>query len=463
MSNRQLAVYDFAVQPCLGEFYLFLQTSLSLCARLGIEDVDLCVVCDPSRIRNSAFLPLQAEGALRGKLFDLLNLTQFHPMMRNILIVDSLDQAVAMAQRTDPPYRSCWPTVEMFSSDVLINGQFTMYANCAILDKLHHGQEITTPLRPRPALADWAAKFVADHCRGRMPVTVNLRNNPAHYQSRNMVGNVWRDFFDRAEVGYDVTFLLLGAANEDFSVFRGCPSVVITKDWHTSIEQDIALIEHAHMHMGSSSGPVTSLLFMGKKPALCVNGDALIVDDLHNYHGTLGGDGAYLRFTFGNPNFRMTITPQTTDSLIHEFDSMLQVLTVQASEREAEALRLKSACNKGMELQLAGQVDQALQIYRNILAAAPQQPMANYCMGMLLVQSMRASEGLQHLKSALLADLDVSDYWLGYMEALLLVNRENEAYNILGSALRRGFKGAAFEDISKRVEVARGAASTGVI
>jgi hypothetical protein len=461
MPDCQLAVYDFAVQPTLGEFYLFLQASLSLSAELGIAEVDLCIICDPSRIRNRDFLPLvEHEGDLRGKVFEFLTMTQLHPRVRNVFVVNRLENAIELAQSTEKPYRSCWPTCEMFSSPKLINGQYIYYANLALLDRLHHGREITPRLCARPKVAEWAKKFLADHCGGGMPVTVNLRNNPTHCVDRNMDARIWRAFFDYAATRHACTFFLLGAANEDFSEFRDCRNAVITKNWNTSMEQDFALIEHSSMHMGSASGPATILIFMGDKPTLVVNGDTIRRNDLSNYRDTLAWDGAYLRFSFGNPNWRMTVVPETTDSLASELETMLGVLTEQAAKRKSDAAQLESACAKGMELQIKGELDLAGQVYRTVLNSAPQHELANYCLGMLYVQSNRPSEGLPHVKSALLANLNASEYWLGYLEVLMLVGRLNEARNILNLALRQGFAGAAFDDFAKRLNVPSGQPST---
>jgi predicted O-linked N-acetylglucosamine transferase (SPINDLY family) len=127
---------------------------------------------------------------------------------------------------------------------------------------------------------------------------------------------------------------------------------------------------------------------------------------------------------------------------------MTHVDTLQPSD----VSKLDAACAKGMELQLAGQLDLAGQLYRAILQAAPQHAAANYCLGMLHVQSRRPADGVPYLKAALLAQLEVPDYWLGYLEALILVDRTTAARNILALGLQHGLAGAAVEDFAKRLE-----------
>lgn len=114
---------------------------------------------------------------------------------------------------------------------------------------------------------------------------------------------------------------------------------------------------------------------------------------------------------------------------------------------------LDAAYARGMKLQLAGKIDSAGEIYREILQEAPRHAAVNYCYGLLQVQAGRPLEGLPYLKRALLEQLGVADYWLGYLEALLLAGRTDLARNILGLARQQGLADAAFEEISRRLEL----------
>jgi hypothetical protein len=326
MPGRQLAVYDFAAQPAgLGDFYIFLQASLSLSAREGIDDVDLCIVCDPSRGRIPEFADLMSEvGSLRAKIFDMLPLAQLHPTLRDIFVVDRLESAFDLARRAVRPYTSCWPSFEMLAS-----GNYLYYPSLIILDKLHHRCPVFPRLRSRPAAAAWADQFLADRSRGGVSVTVNLRSNPKYGTDRNMNPAVWRAFFDDAATRHAATFFLLGSPTEDFSAFRPCSNTVITKDWNTNMEQDFALIERANVHMGSSSGPSIFPVFLGNKPTLIVNGGNAI-PQLATYQGALTWDGTYLRFTFGSTNYRSTAVPETSEFLGREFTAMLGALAAAA-------------------------------------------------------------------------------------------------------------------------------------
>jgi len=121
-------------------------------------------------------------------------------------------------------------------------------------------------------------------------------------------------------------------------------------------------------------------------------------------------------------------------------------------EAAPDATTLDAACGKAMDLQLAGRLAPAEQIYRGILRAEPRHAVANHCLGMLHVQMHRPAEGLPHLLAALESKPEISDYWLGYLEALLLVARTEDAKNTLALGRLHGLAGAAVDEFQNRLE-----------
>lgn len=104
-----------------------------------------------------------------------------------------------------------------------------------------------------------------------------------------------------------------------------------------------------------------------------------------------------------------------------------------------------------MEFQLAGNLDRAEPIYRALLAAQPRHAAANHCLGMLHVQRGRPADALAFLFAALEASPQTADYWLGYLEALLLAGQIAGAKTALALARERGLSGAAADDFAKRL------------
>jgi protein O-GlcNAc transferase len=105
-----------------------------------------------------------------------------------------------------------------------------------------------------------------------------------------------------------------------------------------------------------------------------------------------------------------------------------------------------------MKLQVTGRLDLAEPIYRSILETMPTHGAANYCLGMLLVQLRRPADGLPHLLAALTANPELSDYWLGYLEALLLLGEAPLATTTLALARHHGLEGKAADDFAIRLD-----------
>jgi predicted O-linked N-acetylglucosamine transferase (SPINDLY family) len=117
-----------------------------------------------------------------------------------------------------------------------------------------------------------------------------------------------------------------------------------------------------------------------------------------------------------------------------------------------DSSKLDATCANAMQLQLGGRLDLAEQLYQAVLQASPQHAPANYCLGMLRVQLRRPEEGLPYLKAALQTQLDIPDYWLGYLEALRLVGRTEAARNILILGRRHGLAGSAVDEFERRLQ-----------
>lgn len=110
------------------------------------------------------------------------------------------------------------------------------------------------------------------------------------------------------------------------------------------------------------------------------------------------------------------------------------------------------AYGRAMDLQIAGRLDLAEPLYQSILEAQPAHAGANYCLGMLLVQRRRTADGLPHLLAAINGKPEVADYWLGYLEALLLLGENASAGEVLSLARQHGLAGRAVEDFARRLE-----------
>ena len=116
-------------------------------------------------------------------------------------------------------------------------------------------------------------------------------------------------------------------------------------------------------------------------------------------------------------------------------------------------LTLDQALQKGIEAHKAGKVQEADRYYTAILKTNPKHPDANHNMGVLAVGVDKVREALPFFKTALEANAGIAQYWLSYINALIKLNRIDDARAILDQAKSHDVKGDDFEQIEKRLQV----------
>ena len=114
-------------------------------------------------------------------------------------------------------------------------------------------------------------------------------------------------------------------------------------------------------------------------------------------------------------------------------------------------LTLDQALQKGVEAHKAGKVQEADQYYTAILKANPQHSDANHNMGALAVGVGKVQQALPFFKTALEANPSIAQFWLSYIDALIKLNRIEDAKIILGQAKSKGAKGDSFDKLEKNL------------
>jgi predicted O-linked N-acetylglucosamine transferase (SPINDLY family) len=112
---------------------------------------------------------------------------------------------------------------------------------------------------------------------------------------------------------------------------------------------------------------------------------------------------------------------------------------------------MADVCARATSAHAAGEFATAVRLYGEILRAAPAHATANYGLGMLLLRTQGATHALPRLLAALESRPEMPDYWLGYLEALLLCGRMQEAATTLQLGRQHGLAGAATLDFARRL------------
>ena len=98
-------------------------------------------------------------------------------------------------------------------------------------------------------------------------------------------------------------------------------------------------------------------------------------------------------------------------------------------------LTIEEALRKGIESHRAGNAVEADKYYTAILQSQPNHPDANHNMGVLAVGVGKIEEALPFFKRALDSNAAVEQFWLSYIDALIKLNRQDDAHQFSINAL----------------------------
>ncbi len=308
--KRLLVVYDLSSQPfSIGDILIYQLASLVIREQHNLGLVDFALVYDPQRPANSdpSFAHITPENVLF-HVASILPVAQVNPYHGSLFLFNSHRQLKQFIAAHIGEY-FVWPSAWRFWKRI-----YNYYEVLNNIIHNHFNRHGSIPqLSCRPFLLDWARTFYAEHALPAVPVTVQLRMNKNICTSRNVQLDCWLDFFRYCEAHYAVKFVVVGAVSEVDERLRNCRNVLIAKEHGTTVEQDLALIQTAAMHMGASSGPACMAMF-NTKPYLIVNTNA----HLGGHDDFVAADGAW-RFTFASAHQRFCEPPTTVELLISEF------------------------------------------------------------------------------------------------------------------------------------------------
>ena len=110
-------------------------------------------------------------------------------------------------------------------------------------------------------------------------------------------------------------------------------------------------------------------------------------------------------------------------------------------------LTVDQALQKGIEAHKAGKVQEADAYYTSILKADPKHPDANHNMGVLAVGVGKVEEALPFFKTALEANPNIAQFWLSYIDALIKLERMDDARATLEKANSSGVEREGLKQI----------------
>jgi len=310
--RRLLVIYDFASQPfSIGDILVMQEASLVLRQKAGLDRVDLAFVYDPASpvVADLAFSHIDPENFL-WHLPTVLQAAQVNPHLGSLFLFDSHRRLEEFVYGNLDIY-DVWPPLAQYASRKYL---YYHVFNELLFD--YFLKEKTLPrLEPRGTARTWAKAFLERYVGSEAAITVQLRKNPANPARDSDYGS-WISFFDFCRGRYPVKFLIIGAQQEVDPRLRQCSNVVVTKDHCTSVEQDLALIDAAVMHMGASSGPSMIAIF-SEKPYCLFNTDLQV-----DCYKDCIREGNRVNLFFGNSTQSLLFGQENRDLIAFEFERM---------------------------------------------------------------------------------------------------------------------------------------------
>ncbi len=119
-----------------------------------------------------------------------------------------------------------------------------------------------------------------------------------------------------------------------------------------------------------------------------------------------------------------------------------------------EATVLAPQFARALHAHQAGALDVAEACYRSIIAVEPAHAHAQHNLGALRLQRGDTAGGLPHFRAALQTQPSRLQFWISYIDALLLGDKAGSALTVLKQGLAHGLRGAAVEPMLARVAAA---------
>ena len=113
---------------------------------------------------------------------------------------------------------------------------------------------------------------------------------------------------------------------------------------------------------------------------------------------------------------------------------------------------IQAAMQQAVTHHQAGQLQEAGNLYRAILQIQQNHADANHNLGVLLIKMLQPAAGLPHLEAALTANPEVEQYWLSYIDALILADQPDIAQQVLAMGRQHGLQGKAADVLAGRLE-----------
>jgi len=317
--DRILLLYNLKFQPfSVGDLLLMQLASLILLSQKKVKHIDLAIIYDAENPTPSdkSFSSIDKNNFLYSVPAFLLT-AQVNLYLGSFHIFNNESDADKYIH-DNLDYAYTWPT----GFNYAVTQSYLYYK---IFDDLiypfYKDNGFIPELKNNNFFENWAHNFFKINCSGKIPITVNIRNNPIFDLDRNSDLSTWISFFKNCSEEFpSAFFIIICSVSEVDERLRRLPNILIAKDFGTQMQEELSLIQCSAIHMGASSGPAT-IAWFGKKPYLIVK--TTLQDQVFKHKDiVIKDDDESMRFIFANRFQKFITGNETVEKLTNEFRLM---------------------------------------------------------------------------------------------------------------------------------------------
>ena len=329
-SDRILLIYDTTHQPfSIGDFLVIQEVSLALTREFSAKYADIAIVYDtksPDKA-DKIFNGVVSTDNVLLHLASMMPVLNLNPKIGSLLIFNSKTVLESYVLENIDEYLTIWPSCLDYGSGKYLN----LHAFNTVLYNYFEKYKDIPSLSSSTLLKSWALRFIQQNIYPKVPITINIRNNPMWGGRRNSRIPEWIKFFQYSVKAYpNAMFIVLCAIKEIPEEFRGLSNVIFAKDFATELDQELALIELSAAHLGTNSGPA-AMAYFNKNPYFIFS---LPIDGIHHEYFSrkdmlvhVKDDISKFWFALGSQKF--SSQPENVEALIGVFEEIWQSIDLE--------------------------------------------------------------------------------------------------------------------------------------
>ena len=322
--RRFLGIWHYGNSPwSIGDPLTFIATISALAVENGCKEIDIAVIYDKKNPIGKRTTyhgdPIDSTNC-KDYIFDHLSLFSTSPFPGTVYQF-STDEEFRYFLKKNLHRYDLYPGLGAY-----LCGQYDYhdFAACDIrILESHYRKHGNIPeLSIGDREINWAYWFYRQYCPGKIPIALTLRNIPGD-TIRNADYSVWLPFLDECYRKYpEIIFSFVGVREEAIPEFYQLPNMmnlIVTKDYGTTLREDMALIRTSLFHMGTMSG-INAISIFSEHPYLLFQ-----MPNFDRYGHKPGENWAFANY------YQKTFTTEQEMSplfLLHQFEEMYAKLDV---------------------------------------------------------------------------------------------------------------------------------------